>query len=173
MSHRRNRLEQHTPLPAGAELVSPSGRYALHYDPSGVPVVTDRTARQVRRRAGEDERSPAAGELRLSGWVQVELRGGGTWRSSVGAGDARTLVVTDAGELELLDVDGVRVYDSGRGSVAPVPAFEDAAPTVDITPERYPRSARLPSVSPCPLHHEVHPSSAHCGIRVARCNRLL
>jgi len=134
---RLRRLAQFHPLPAGKELVSPSGRFALRYDAEGVPVVADRTAHRTVWRAGADEQTPAAGELVLSGSVQVRLRDGGTWQSTVAADGAHFLVITDDGEVELLDDIGVSLYDSRRGFIGPQPVFQDSAPVADITLKRY------------------------------------
>ncbi|GAA1986363.1 DUF6924 domain-containing protein [Amycolatopsis minnesotensis] len=130
-------LPEYDSLPAGTELVSPSGRYALRYDSGGVPVVADRTTHQIVWRAGDDEQHPAAGELRLSGSVQVELRNGEVWHSAVADVRAKSLVVTDEGELELLDDIGVGVYNSRHGFVGSQPVFRDSAPVADITLKRF------------------------------------
>ncbi|MFD9963672.1 DUF6924 domain-containing protein [Amycolatopsis sp. NPDC058986] len=136
-TRRARRLAEDHPLPAGTEVVSPSGKYALRYDAFGVPVVLDRTSRLVVWRAGDDDQGPASGALVLSHSLQVALRGGGVWYSSIGAEGARFLVVTDDGELELLDHDGVSLYNSERGFVGPLPTFEDSAPAAGITLKRY------------------------------------
>ncbi|WP_215542664.1 DUF6924 domain-containing protein [Amycolatopsis sp. CA-230715] len=136
-ARRLRRLSDCDTLRAGTELVSPSGRYALRYGPDGVPVVIERATHRFTWRAGDDDQHPAAGELRLSGGIQVELHSGGTWESSVCAADTGFLVVTDEGELELLDRLGVSVYNSGRGFVGPEPVFRDSAPVAEIALKRY------------------------------------
>jgi hypothetical protein len=111
------RLAWSESLPAGKELVSPSGRYALRYDPRGMPEVIDRATRQVAWRTGESADVPAAGELVFGDAVEVRLHDGGTWRSSLAAEGAHFLVVTDGGELELADERGMSLYNSRLGYV--------------------------------------------------------
>lgn len=134
---RMRRMVLFRPLHAEAEVVSPSGTYTLRYDPAGVAVVVERGTGLVVWRAGDDERNPAAGELVLSGSLQVRLSGGGVWRSSVAAEGARFLTVTDDGELELLDDIEVSLFNSRQGFIGSRPAFEGSAPVAEITLKRY------------------------------------
>jgi hypothetical protein len=128
-----NRLREDDPLR------SPSGLYALHYDADGVAVLTDLGTGEVRWRAGDDGR-PAAGLLLLGNGdaVQVETpeEHRTVWCSRIAAPGARSLVVTDAGDLELLSTEGVRLLNSRTGPVEAT-AVADAAPAADITDERY------------------------------------
>lgn len=128
-----NRLRQEDPLQA------PFGRYLLHYDDEGVAVITDRASGEVTWRAG-GEAQPVAGLLLLGneGAVQVETpeERETIWRSAIAAPGARKLTLTDEGDLELLDGEGIVIFNSRTGSVEPR-AIPDAAPAADITVSRF------------------------------------
>ncbi|MFI5689986.1 DUF6461 domain-containing protein [Streptomyces sp. NPDC051636] len=131
-------LRQFDRLRPDQPLSSPSGRYALHYDATGVAVVTDQATGETRWRAG-DTGHPAAGWMLLgtSGALQVEQSGHGTvWVSDIASPEARLLVITDAGDLELVAGDGVALLNSRTGPIE-ARALHDAAPAASITRETY------------------------------------
>ncbi|MFB9839633.1 DUF6461 domain-containing protein [Actinoallomurus acaciae] len=133
-------LIQFNRLRDGESLTSPSGRFVLRYDADGVATVTDESVGEVRWRAGEPDR-PVAGRLLLGigGAVQVEAPDDGhelIWRSGYAAPEARSLVLTDDGDFELLDGQRVRLMNSRTGPVESA-ALGDAAPVAAITGDRY------------------------------------
>ncbi|MFF5727586.1 DUF6461 domain-containing protein [[Kitasatospora] papulosa] len=97
-------------------------------------MVTDTESDQVVWRAG------AAGELLLGGGcevvVETEDGQGPVWHSGFSAPGAQYLILTDAGELELLDRSHVRVGNIRTGPVHAV-ALGDAAPAAAITGDAY------------------------------------
>ncbi|MEU0134744.1 DUF6461 domain-containing protein [Streptomyces sp. NPDC006296] len=115
-------------------LTSPSGRFVLSRDAAGVPVITDTGSDQVVWRAG------AAGTLLLgNGYevlVETEDDHEPDWRSGFAAPGAQYLILTDAGELELLDRSHVRLGNIRTGPVHAV-ALGDAAPAAAITADAY------------------------------------
>jgi uncharacterized protein DUF6461 len=121
-------------LHEGESLSSPSGRFLLRHDAEGVAALTDETTGEVRWRAG------AAGSLVLGqGWaVQVEETETGevVWRSDLAASGADALVVTDDGDLELLDGRRVRLLNSRTGPVESA-ALGETAPVTAVTGDRY------------------------------------
>lgn len=116
------------------QLRSPSGRYVLHYDATGTAVITDTERGEVTWRAG------AAGRLLLGGGDEVQVEAGEefetVWRSGFAAPGAQYLILTDAGDLELLDGAHVRVGNARTGPVE-ARSLGDAAPAADITGDRY------------------------------------
>ncbi|MGW7576428.1 DUF6461 domain-containing protein [Streptomyces sp. NPDC054765] len=121
-------------------LRSPSGRFVLHYDGEGVAVLTDTRTGETTWRAGEEGR-PAAGNLLLGNRdeVQVERVDGDRetiWWSGIAASGAQELILTDAGDLELLDRARVRLFNSRTGPVE-TRATHDSAPAADITADRF------------------------------------
>ena len=127
-----NRLRQEEPLS------SPSGQYVLHYDTAGVAVLTDRRTGETRWRAGDPGR-PVAGLLLLGDGdaLQVENSANETvWVSGITAPGARSVVITDDGDLELLSGENTRLLNSRTGPVE-VTAMRDAAAAADISGERY------------------------------------
>lgn len=133
-------LGQFTRLQEDDQLRSPSGRFVLHYDGNGVAVLTDTSTGETTWRAGEEGR-PAVGNLLLGNRdeVQVERADGDRetiWRSGIAATGAQELILTDAGDLELLDRARVRLFNSRTGPVEPR-AMHDSAPAADITADRF------------------------------------
>ncbi|MFD6286763.1 DUF6461 domain-containing protein [Streptomyces sp. NPDC060205] len=127
-------LLQFNRLYADEQLRSPRGRFVLRYDPAGFAVITDTERDEVIWRAG------AAGRLLLGdrGEVQVEAGDGHetVWRSGFAAPGAHYLILTDAGDLELLNGEHARLANSRTGPVEPV-ALRDTAPAADITAGSY------------------------------------
>jgi len=132
-------LVQFDRLGEDESLTSPSGRFVLSYDVDGVAVVTDQSTGEVRWRAGEEGR-PAVGRLLLGGdgTIQIEAPGDRqvVWRSGFAAPRARTLVVTDDGDFDLLDGVRVRLLNSRTGPVEAA-GLGDAVAVADITGERF------------------------------------
>ncbi|GFN01958.1 hypothetical protein Smic_05140 [Streptomyces microflavus] len=116
------------------QLTSPSERFVLRCDSEGIAVVTDTDRGQVVWRAG------AAGRLLLGHGYEVVVEGGEdddtVWRSGFAAPGAQYLILTDAGELELLDRSHVRLGNIRTGLTHPVP-LGDAAPAAAITRDAY------------------------------------
>ncbi|QFZ18599.1 DUF6461 domain-containing protein [Saccharothrix syringae] len=125
-------LLQQDRLRAGDEVLSPSGRHALHYDARGAAVLTDRQRAEVRWRS-----EPGRLFLDGDGVLRVEDGTGGPVRSTgLACPGAEVLVVTDDGDLELLSGERVRLLNSRLGPVG-VTAVAGAAPAAAITADRY------------------------------------
>ncbi|MFG2675538.1 DUF6461 domain-containing protein [Streptomyces sp. NPDC048445] len=116
------------------QLTSPSGRFVLRCDSVGVAVVTDTDRDRVVWRAG------AAGRLLLGHGYEVVVEAGEdyetVWRSGFAMPGARYLILTDSGELELVDGSHVRVANIRTGPIHAVP-LGDAAPAAAITADAY------------------------------------
>ncbi|WP_240965476.1 DUF6461 domain-containing protein [Streptomyces zingiberis] len=120
-------------------LLSPSGRYKLCYDGEGVAIVLDTHTGGAVWRAGEEGR-PVAGDLLLGDRDAVQVEAPGelrtVWRSPIAAEGARSLILTDTGDLELLNGDGARIYTSRSGPVEPRP-LRNSAPVAAITADTF------------------------------------
>jgi len=129
-------LSQLRPLRQDDPLRSPSGRYVLRYDAEGVAVVMDTATGESTWRAGEPG-EPAAGVLLLGAGCAVQVQiPEGVWTSAIAAKGARELILTDAGDLELLDGEGALIFNARTGPVEPQ-ALGDRAPAADITASRF------------------------------------
>ncbi|MFE4449294.1 DUF6461 domain-containing protein [Streptomyces sp. NPDC056796] len=121
-------------LYADEQLRAPSGRFVLHYDAAGVAVITDTERDEVTWRAG------AAGRLLLGDRGEVQVEAGENhdtvWRSGIAAPGAHVLILTDAGDLELLSGEHVRLCNSRTGPVEAL-ALRDSAPAAAITADSY------------------------------------
>lgn len=120
-------------LDADKELRSPSGRYVLRCDAAGTAVITDTDRDEVTWRAG------AAGPLLLGHGYEVQVEGDDgepVWRSGFAAPGAQYVILTDAGELELLDNAHVLLSNMRTGPVE-ARALRNAAPVADITTSSY------------------------------------
>ncbi|PSM44650.1 Curculin domain-containing protein (mannose-binding) lectin [Streptomyces dioscori] len=127
-------LLQFNRLYADEQLRAPRGRFVLRYDAAGTAVITDTERDEVTWRAG------AAGRLLLGDRGEVQVEAGDShetiWRSGFAAPGAHHLILTDAGDLELLSGEHVRLANSRTGPVEAV-ALRDAAPAADITADAY------------------------------------
>ncbi|MFE1801254.1 DUF6461 domain-containing protein [Streptomyces sp. NPDC059517] len=121
-------------LHADEQLRAPNGQFVLHYDAAGIAVITDTERDEVTWRAG------AAGRLLLGDGGEVQVEAGDNhetvWRSGFAARGAQYLILTDEGDLELLDGEHVRLANVRTGPVEAQP-LRDAAPAADITVGRY------------------------------------
>ncbi|MEV6029029.1 Curculin domain-containing protein (mannose-binding) lectin [Streptomyces sp. NPDC052036] len=93
-------------------------------------MITDTDRDEVSWRAG------AAGRLLLGGGDEVQVEAGEdfetVWRSGFAAPGAQYLILTDAGDLELLNGEHVRLSNARTGPIEAL-ALRDAAPAADIT----------------------------------------
>ncbi|TXS08064.1 MULTISPECIES: Curculin domain-containing protein (mannose-binding) lectin [Streptomyces] len=123
-------IPQFSRLYADEQLRSPSGRFVLHYDTAGIAVIADTERDVVTWRAG------AAGRLLLGDGGEVQVEAGDShetiWYSGFAAPGAHVLILTDAGDLELLSGEHVRLRNSRTGPVEAL-ALRDSAPAADIT----------------------------------------
>ena len=125
-------LIQYNRLPDDDRLESPSNRYALGYS-AGVAQLVDRETGEVRWQAG------AAGRFLLGAGDELLVEDDDhapVWRSGLAAEGARSVVVSNGGELELLDGEGVPLLNSRTGPVAST-AVPDALAAVELTRTRY------------------------------------
>ncbi|QUQ65206.1 hypothetical protein JJ691_29280 [Kutzneria sp. CA-103260] len=109
-------------------LTSRDGRHVLRYE-GGVATLTDTATRQIRWHAD------GFGTLLLGrdGVLLTEDEDHHPlWTSPLRHPDAHRVVITDEGDLELLDGDGVRLVNSRTGAVE-VTVLRDAAPAAAIT----------------------------------------
>lgn len=128
-------IPQFSRLYADEQLRSPSGRFVLHYDTAGIAVIADTERDVVTWRAG------AAGRLLLGDGGEVQVEAGDShetiWCSGFAAPGAHVLILTDAGDLELLSGEHVRLRNSRTGPVEAL-ALRDSAPAADITMRQFP-----------------------------------
>ncbi|MFJ9623001.1 Curculin domain-containing protein (mannose-binding) lectin [Streptomyces sp. NPDC101181] len=127
-------MSQFTRLYPDDQLDSPSGRFVMRCDAAGVAVITDTNAGEVVWRAG------AAGHLHLGSGDEVlvsDVESGATlWRSEFSSPGAQYLILTDEGDLELLDHRHIRLSNIRTGPIHSV-ALGDAAPASAITGDAY------------------------------------
>ncbi|MFJ3667061.1 DUF6461 domain-containing protein [Streptomyces sp. NPDC090106] len=115
-------------------LCSPSGRYVLHYDDENVAVITDTERGEVTWRAG------ATGRLLLGQRYEVQVEAWDShetvWWSGFAAQGALHLILTDEGDLELLDGVHVRVANIRTGPVE-ARALRDSVPVAAIDADHF------------------------------------
>ncbi|MBQ0854747.1 Curculin domain-containing protein (mannose-binding) lectin [Streptomyces sp. BH-SS-21] len=127
-------LFQFNRLHADEQLRSPSGRFVLHYDAAGIAVITDTERDEVTWRAGTVGRLLLGdrSEVQVEAWDSYET----VWLSGFAAPGARHLILTDAGDLELLNGEHARLANSRTGPVEPL-ALRDTAAAADINAGSY------------------------------------
>ena len=117
-------------------LTSRDGRHVLWYDNSGIATLTDTVTGENRWRAGVSG-TLLLGHNGVDGVLKVEgADNQSLWEAEFRHPKARSVVITDDGNLELLSAIGVRLLSSGTGPVE-VKLLQNSAPAAAITDSAY------------------------------------